>query len=80
MSLGCYDYLRNARRHMANGDKHLAEGRPDYARGSYTKAIRNYRRWKETDALLSGDWDRFEKMVAWHKAHAIVPISIGPAK
>jgi len=30
--------LGEAERHRANGDRHMAEGRPDYAAGSYAKA------------------------------------------
>lgn len=75
-----HHHFSNARRHLANGDKHLAEGRPEHARGSYAKAVKNYLRALEADALFKGDFERVSKIAEWARMHKVVPIGITKEK
>lgn len=45
-------YRQNARRHEQRAQMHIADGRPDWARGSLAKAARNVDRANRLDEMM----------------------------
>lgn len=54
----------NADRHVARGLQHYGEGRPEYAAGSFKKALRNYANAARCGALFAPQ-DEIDTLAAW---------------
>jgi hypothetical protein len=54
----------NGDRHVRRAMQHYRGGKPDYAQGSLTKALRNYVRAARAGALFAPD-EVIEKLAAW---------------
>ncbi len=55
----------NGDRHVALALNHFADGKPEHARGSLAKALRNYVRAIEAGALFATDHAAIEGLAAW---------------
>jgi hypothetical protein len=54
----------NGDRHVSRAMQHYRDGKPDYAEGSFTKALRNYVRAARAGAVSAPD-EVIEMLAAW---------------